>query len=424
MENKDSRFQKLLSSLKKMVTHNAMLKVISLLIAFILWFTIVNYTNPEVTVNIRNSIEVRNEESFARADRIYSLNEKSVTISYKVRSSNRNLVKPSDFTAYVDLADYSVTGAVPVYIEVNEDIAGIVSEVVHDPIIIHVNSEDIIRRRFVVNGTVNGPAADGYVIGALKHDPEVVYITGRSSEVSRISEVSFQVDANGVKEDMHGSEKLRLISSDGKTLNPDVKVEPYEYADYTLKVYKTKSLTIKATTEGLPGEGYVVDSIETSPTFVSVYGEDELLKNMPYISIPRYHINVSDATENKTFHLNIADYLPSGVYLTNGDTELVVLVKIRSVMQLPEQTVTVPVPVIIPAAQAETVSAQETTVPEEQEDEVMVPEENESESEEMTEEIPAEETEEVSEEPAEEYSEEETEDGSSREEQRSSEEGS
>lgn len=421
MENKNSRFQKLLSSLKRFFTHNSFLKIVSLLIAFVLWFAIVNYTNPEVTVTIRSNVEVKNEEAFARADRIYSLNEKNVTISYKVRSGNRNLVKPSDFTAYIDLADYSITGAVPVYVDVNQDIAGIVSDVTHDPLIVHVNSEDIIRRRFVVNGTVNGTAADGYVIGELKHDPEVVYITGTSSEVSRIAEAAFTVDISGVKEDVHGSEKIRLLGTDGKNLNLNVKVEPYEYADYTVKIYKTKSLTIKATTEGLPRDGYVVDSIETSPTFVSVYGEDDILNSTPYISIPRYDINVDDASENKTFHLNIEDYLPKGIHLNHGDSELVVLVKIRTVMQLPEQTVTVqvPVPVPVPVQQTEAVTEPETETDPSAEEitEEAISGESDREPEEMTEEDLPEETEENTEESTEEYteeySEEETESGAS-----------
>lgn len=356
METKKNRFKDLLSKLKKWISHNAGLKILSLIFSAVLWLTIVNYTNPEVSVTVKTNIDVRNVEELSKSNTVFPLDENTVSITYKVRSGNRAKITPADFSAYVDLSDYTITGAVPVYVDVKDDAAEMVSEVSHEPLVVHVNAEAIVRRRFKISGVVDGSAAEGCVIGEMRHEPEAVYISGTKSELARISNVSFHVDVNNAKEDIHGSENIVVSDADGKNLNANVKLEPYDKVDYTLKIYKTKTLTVKTSTEGHTREGYVVDSIETSPTFVSVYGDDSILKEIQYITIPRSELNITDAYENMTFNLDINDYLPEGLHLNQANSQLVVLIKVRhSVMQVQQE-----IKIVNPEPVVETSSAEES----------------------------------------------------------------
>ena len=93
---------------------NPMLKLTSLLIAFVIWIAVVNISNPEVTDYVTVELEVRNPDELTSVDQMYSLDTRSVRVSFNVRARYSNQIKASDFSAYVDLQDYSVTGAVPV----------------------------------------------------------------------------------------------------------------------------------------------------------------------------------------------------------------------------------------------------------------------------------------------------------------------
>ena len=52
---------------------NPMLKLASLLLAFLIWITVVNFSNPEVTDYVNVELEVRNAEELTSADQMYSL---------------------------------------------------------------------------------------------------------------------------------------------------------------------------------------------------------------------------------------------------------------------------------------------------------------------------------------------------------------
>ena len=346
-KNLKSRLSGLKNRLKDWMTHNAVLKVISVLVAIAIWLGVTNTTNPEISSTIKTGISVVNADELTRADKIFSLDTKNVNITYRIRSVNKNLVKSSDFKAYVDMSDYSITGAVPVYVTVSEEASSLVSEVTYDPIVVHVTTDNIIRRKFPINANLTGTAADGYVLGGITCSPDIVYITGSASEVGKVESVSFSVDADGASRDIYGQEKLALYDAAGNKITPDVELSTGSYIAYQVKVYRKKSITVKAAVSGTPGEGFVLDSIETDPTFISVYGSDDALEGLSYINIPRYELNIEGAVENKTFNLNIEDYLPEGVYLSQGSSQLVLLVKLRSVTQIPSQSAVIisPIPV-------------------------------------------------------------------------------
>ena len=332
-ENKLSVFFK---KVKSWLLHNSVLKILSFLIAFGIWVAVVNYTNPEIQASVKAGLEVRNSNELDLADKVSSYDVKNVTITYKIRSANRALVEPSDFKAYIDFADYSITGAVPVYVDVDDRISQYVSDVQFNPIVVHVTTENIVRKKFEIQGRVNGKAADGYVLGELSYDPEYIYISGPLSEVSKISSVGFEVTADNPNTDISGSERVKLYNSSGKQITCDVKLSTDGFVSYTLKVYKTKSITVKVAAGGNPAVGYVLDNIETSPTFLSVYGDNEALDDLAYILIPRTDINIDGASENLTFNLDVNHYLPDGIFLNQGNSQLVVLVKIRSIKEVAE----------------------------------------------------------------------------------------
>ena len=100
--------------MKHFFTENLPLKVLSLLVALLLWLLVVNVSHPEVTDTKTVPLEVENQSTFAAQNKSWEIDRTSVTISYSVRTNSRSLISASDFHAYVDLKDYSITGAVPI----------------------------------------------------------------------------------------------------------------------------------------------------------------------------------------------------------------------------------------------------------------------------------------------------------------------
>ena len=110
--------------MEKKLINNLKLKILSVFIAFFVWLAVVNISNPDITATQIVSLDVINESVLTSSKKTYELldDRSTVTVSYKVRTLDAGGVSPSDFRAYIDLADmYEPTGAVPVKIEVKNN---------------------------------------------------------------------------------------------------------------------------------------------------------------------------------------------------------------------------------------------------------------------------------------------------------------
>ena len=104
--------------MKERLINNLGLKILSIFLAFVIWFGVVNVSNPEVNRTKEVSLEIVNGHVLTSARKAYEISGKdTVTVTYDVRTRDAYKVRSSDFRAYVDLAQlYSVTGSVPVQV--------------------------------------------------------------------------------------------------------------------------------------------------------------------------------------------------------------------------------------------------------------------------------------------------------------------
>lgn len=318
---------------------NPALKVISLALAFLIWLTVVNFSNPDTTAVQTVELSVKNGDKLTSADKIYSLDSKTVRVSYTVRTKYRNMMKASDFTAYVDLNDYSITGAVPVYVEVSDRVSSMISDVSPNPLVVHVTTEDLQRKRFEVGIHTAGTPMEGYAAGegSLASGSGYVYISGPVSEIGQISSVGIEVDITEKNADVVGDDgELKFYDANGNSISLDDRISlSRDKFSYLVPIYRIKSLSISAGTSGEPAPGYVLEGVDMSPGFVQVYGPEDILDRHVNLTIPETAFNISGATKNVTRSIDIKPYLPEGLSLAQPDSEITVVAKVR---KLPETT--------------------------------------------------------------------------------------
>ncbi len=309
---------------------NPMLKLASLILAFIIWLTVVNFSNPEMSDYVTVELDVRNGEELISADQMYSLDTRSVRVSFNVRARYMNQISASDFTAYVDLKDYSITGAVPVYIEPSSEITSLISDVTSNPMVVHVSTEDMQEKRFDLEVRLVGEQAEGYALGEALLSQDYVYVSGPVSEVGMISSVGIEIDVNGASDTLTGTAPVVFYDANGNAMQMDDRLTvSAQEVDYTKFVYRIKSLGISTGTVGEPAEGYLFEGVETSPSFVSVYGSEDLLNSYSSIQISDEAINISGATRDVTLTIDITPYIPAGLVLSETSSQITAVARIR-----------------------------------------------------------------------------------------------
>lgn len=299
-------------------------KIMSILIAMIIWIMAVNISNPEVTVETNVNIAVNYSDALESADMTYTLETTTARVSYTVRSDNRSRVHPGDFSAYINLIDYSITGAVPVYVDVDPSVSEYVSDITVSPIVVRVDTEEMVEKSFDIIENIEGSPASGKAVGNLDLSTQQVTLYGPSSDVGRIASCGVIIAVNSSDSDITGIADPIFYDSNGNEVELDSRTQIRETISYTLYIYNTKRYAILAGSTGTPASGYSVSSVSCDPASVLVYGPDSILNLYNNISIPDSVVNVSGARGNVAVLIDASQYLPEGLELVDtGDVSIV-----------------------------------------------------------------------------------------------------
>lgn len=328
--------------MEKKLSNNLGLKILSVFLAFFVWLAVVNISNPEMTGAQEVPLEILSGNVLEASGKAYELtgDRNSVTVTYKVRTLDSATIKPSDFRAYIDLADlYEPTGAVPVKVEVkNRKVQSAVAK----PGVIKVETEDLQRKPFDLVVKPVGKPEDGYQAGTPTISPTYVYVSGPVSVVGRISEVGIEVKVDGANSDLSGTEEVRCFDANDNELQLGDKVTfSRSQIDYTLPILKVKNLSLTFEPEGKVAEGYRYTGIESSKNSVAVKGLKSDLAGINSINIPKSELNMNGATADKEAAIDLNKYLPVGVTLADpGSNEIKVIMKVEA---LESRTFEIPV---------------------------------------------------------------------------------
>lgn len=322
--------------MKRFFTENLGLKAISVMIALVLWLVVVNVSHPEVTDTKTVPLEVENQSTFAAQNKSWEIDRTSVTISYSVRTNSRALISASDFHAYVDLKDYSITGAVPIYVDVLNGKDELIGDVSVRPTVTRVIIEDIQEKKFEIKSTVSGTPKSGYKVASVIVSPEYVYLSGPESEIGRISSVGIDVNVDGIAQNEDGVAELVYYDANGNQLydlkNVSASTSSIHYA---VTLYKEKSINLLSSVSGTPAAGYQYESTAVSPATVKLAASTYIIDGMTVFELPK--IDISGANGTKTVSFNLSDYLPTGVELAEDqDGEVNVTVRIEKIPETEE----------------------------------------------------------------------------------------
>ena len=294
-----------------------MLRLVSVLIGLLIWLTVVNISNPEVMRTRTVPVTVVNTEVLTAAGKCYTIQGgDTVTVSYQVRSRDAYRIEADTFRAVADLSNlYSVTGSVPVTVEVLKNKELLIGTPAVRPQVIHVSTEDLQNKSFSVSSSARGQVLPNHSVGTITVKPETIMVSGPMSQVGRISSVGIMVDVSGHGDDFSGTERPRFFDANGNVISfgdEGPVTEPEEIA-YEVDMLLGKTLTLRFEVSGNAAPGYRFTGAESAMKSVAVVGEDVILEKLNEVVIPGTALNVEGATENRAVTVDLSQYLPAGV---------------------------------------------------------------------------------------------------------------
>lgn len=296
---------------------DSFLKVLSFVIAVLLWFYIIAVVDPSVDIT-RRDIPVRfTNVKLLEEQGLCLINEDEVTVELKIRGSRQKIanIEAKNIYATADLSNITKTGrtSIPIAISIPYEYDEIVNKNPHNA---EVYIDKIVTETKDVKVITTGSVSNGYIAGEATSEVKKVTLKGAKTMIDRIGSIGAEIDFDDRTADINDSVELFFIDVSGKRINKSNIVyslveTDIKKAQVSCPVYKLKTVpvTIDASVEGY--------KVSVQPSNITVYAENEILENITEIRTERINL---DAIEKD--HTTVKLAFPDGVASRDGISEV------------------------------------------------------------------------------------------------------
>ena len=194
--------------MKKNLTKNIPLKIMSIIVGILVWLIVVNVDDPIITKGfVISDVQIINEAYVDQLGKMVMQDDRENSVRVYITGERKivNRLTSSDIKAVADLQQAQSTDTDPVMIPITATCSGILPENIQvSPQNLSVHLEKKVTKEFAINVTSDdSKPAQGLEVASLTANPEKVRITGPESLVGKIDSVSVDVSSKleGIDQD-------------------------------------------------------------------------------------------------------------------------------------------------------------------------------------------------------------------------------
>lgn len=317
------------------LTRNLGLKIISFLLAMGLWLLVVNIDDPVVRWTFLDvPVTIKNADVITNQGMIYEVLDGTDVIPrvtvYAPRSVGENINK-SDIVATADMNTLNSLNILQVDFSVPK-VGSKVSDIRGSADSVRISIENKKNVQKVLKTNVTGDAPEGYVVGNVTTDQNLVRVAGAESIVNRVDSAVINIDMSTLSEftsDITTSVPVRLYDAEGNEVEGSTLTRNPENVMITIEILSTKDVPLRFEVEGDPAEGYGLTGVVAGDVqTVRIAGRRSALNSINEIVIPAEAIDVSGISEDTTMEVDVCDYLPENVQMADKSTSMPVSVTV------------------------------------------------------------------------------------------------
>lgn len=317
--------------MKFRITDNLFLKILSVLVAIILWMIVVNINDAERTESFNLEVDLLNTEVITENGKVFWVEDGTDMVRVKVRARKSVMdgLKSSDFVLTADMEkDLKYDSMVGITVECRNKNINVDEDVSLSRSNVKVNIEDAATEQFPIRVTYTGSINDGLVVGSLVPEQTVIKVTGPVSIVEKIKKVEGVVDVTGLPGTSVRNCSLTFYDAADNELDTTYLnyVGKSGGIDVTVSMLNKKSVPLLFSYMGTPAENYEVKSVEWKPEYIEIAGNSSVLEGIISLQIPEEAVNVDGVDEELQLVVDITPYLPSGIILPDGDSASVLVI--------------------------------------------------------------------------------------------------
>lgn len=324
--------------MRKKLFANWGIKLISLLAAFGLWFTVVYFEDPpgkETFTNI--PVQFVNTEILTDQGLVYEVLDNTDVVKRVTVTGPGTVLADMTADSIIATADFSeknMSDVIQIKFTAVNQYSGVISEITpsEDSTQLKLFVEEKISRSVPLNVKIVGDVAEGCQLGTAKTDQNRVTVTGGKSKVEQVSYAAAVVDVTGADMDISTTEIIRLYDKDDNLLDTNLVQKNINSTRTSVAVLATKTVPVEFEITGNVAEGYLLTgAVEQNLDSLLIAGYETVLSGIESIRLPEDLLDVTGLTEDLAVSVNLRNYLPSGVQIAKegGDGNLEITVRIE-----------------------------------------------------------------------------------------------
>lgn len=329
--------------MNKNLMNKSNLKILSLVIAFLIWLLVGNIQDPVSSLPFYDiPVRIVNQSYLAEKLEIPLLVEGKDTVNVRIRAEKSVLakLKRENITAEADVTQIVDMTTNPRMVPVKVTCPGISEDkITVTPGNIPINIEEQISVEKVISVSCDTMPDKSYEVGKIRAIPEKVTISGPSTLVNKIDRVVANVDVSGmVKSDIMKS-KFTIYDKNQEPLKEktlsylDLKGIKNNEINVQVDLWKIAEAKIEVEHSGTPKYGYEVDSVNPVPDVINIAGTEDALKKLKeegnVLKIPGEYIDVTGKSIDFVQNVDLSKLLPDNIVLARDiNSSVIVTVKI------------------------------------------------------------------------------------------------
>lgn len=311
------------NKLLKKLTNNIGLKLASVFLAVVLWLVVISINNPTTSNPYYNiPVTLLNTDLITDSGRVYEvLDDTDVINKVSVRAprSVLNELKSENIIATADVRELSSLDTISIKLTTNvssQDISSIIPS--NDTVRLKIENKK--SKALALKATVSGKVEDGYVVGDITTDQNVVRISGPETVIDQIAKASVDVSVSGMTSDMVTNAEIEFYDKEGNAIqDTSMLTLNIETVGVKVSIWQKVSVPVYFEVTGKPAAGYrATGEIEGNGTVIEIAGKSSAIRNISSIEIPAEELDITDTTENLVAEVNIKGYLPDNVFLVDS----------------------------------------------------------------------------------------------------------
>lgn len=306
----------------KTLKNNWKIKLISLILAILLWSFVIASENPTLTTRFTNVPVILENEEYLFNSGLELMNYNKTTVDLQVSGKRNQLINltASHFRVTADLYDLK-EGVNLVELKYSLPVG---TSLVNEPRSISLDIQKIINKDFAINIETIGELKENYILESKKATPEKISINGARSSVEKVESVKAILNLSEVEDDIITNVNIVAVDKEGKQVE-NIKLGQ-NFVNINAIISKTKEVEIRPKFSDNLDSDYKLKEIKLNPNKIYIKGNKKYIDSIEFINTKLIDLSKVIGSFKETVKLD----LPENIAVVNSDIQIIGSVEIES----------------------------------------------------------------------------------------------